>query len=230
MLWIETDTGTTVQNPDGSFSSKAQDIQRILPTASETGYAISEGLNAIKITTVDNTANIKEMQEYVMFCDDQIRSAYVSPDLVGNSGSYANAMANNQSSEVIINYITLDVIETMQKQLAERLIKFAFGEDENDDYGYFELVDHSLEDKATWAKIIESAREIGLLDMKKLEDVNLLRSKIGLPPLDKITDDMILGMQEQIGRGSNIGKMNEQIKKPYANGMKNKKEHDYNKK
>lgn len=232
MVVYGTDTQTQVQvNDNGDTISMAQNIQNTVAEAAATGYQIIEGMEAYKVDTIDNTANLDEMRNLLNHYNSEIRAGLCTPDLVGNSGSYANAMANNQANEEIINNLTLQVIHTVQSQLVETILDMAVYGDKNQgipvserEYGYFELLDNSLNDKAIWAKIIESAKEIGMIDPKSIEDFNFIRKKLGLAPITELNEDLVYGMMGLVNEGehvskSNIAKTKEQIREPYANGM-----------
>lgn len=217
---IETDTQTQIQNPDGTTISQAQNITNKLADGARSGFLVVESLNSLKTTTINNTADLDQNVNTIQFLNNEIRTGLVSADLVGNSGSYANAMANNRSTEVIINNITKHVMDTVMNQLIKPAIDEAMGEIE--DYGHFELLDNSLEDKVLWAKVLEGSKNLGVVDPKSLDDVNLIRKKLGYPPVDKLTDDIIYGMMglmEGNGTPVNMAKAKEDIGMPYSNGM-----------
>lgn len=219
MVFFQTDTQTQVQ--DGSrFISKAEELQQNLPLAAQTGYYISESKDAVEITTIDNTADLDKILSTIYAFNDQIRTGLVTPNLVGNSGSYANAMANNEANRDIINNLTEDIIDVLMCQLVVPIIRYGKDEDATE-FGYFELLDNSIEDKTLWAKICETAKNMGVIDPNSLDDVNFIRKKVGLPPLNDLSEDIIMGMMsdmQMMGKGVNMGKAKQSIKQPYANG------------
>jgi len=232
MVVAQTDTQTMVETASGDYISKAQDFQQVMSEGAETGFLISEGMDAVKFTTLDNTAKLDEMIMAIQNCNHEIRAGLVTPDLVGNSGSYANAMANNQANNEIINNITEHVINTLINQFAKVILEEAVGEEE--DFGYFELLDNSLNDRAIWAKILESTKSLGIIDPKDIDDVNFMRKKMGLQPVDKLSDDIIYGMMGlleagNMDLGSNITKMKEDIKAPYSGGLDKVQKNHYGK-
>lgn len=231
--FIETDTSTRVETTDGNTISKAQDIQNSLGAASTTGFLISEGINALKITPLDNSMDVDKIINSIEHFNNEIRSGLCTPNLTGNAGSYANAMANNQSNDEIINNFTLHAINTIQTQLVNVILDEAIGGEYGrkiKDYGHFELLDNSLQDKAIWIKILEGGKMLGIIRPDNLDDINFLRKKIGMTEIDTLDDDMVNQMIQMMmpkQDGTNIGKAKENTKEPYANGMENKKQYDY---
>lgn len=219
MVFFQTDTQTQVQ--DGvRYISKAEELQQNLPAAAQTGYYISESKDAVDIKTIDNTADLDKILSTIYAFNDQIRTGLVTPNLVGNSGSYANAMANNEANKDIINNLTEDIIDVLMLQFVVPVIRYGKDEDATE-FGYFELLDNSLEDKTLWSKILETTKQMGVIDPNSLDDVNFIRKKVGLPPLNDLSEDIIMGMMsdmQAMSRGVNMGKAKQDIKKPYANG------------
>lgn len=219
MVFFQTDTQTMVQDGN-NFISKAEELQQNLPDAAQTGYYISESKDAVGITTIDNTADLDKILSTIYAFNDQIRTGLVTPNLVGNSGSYANAMANSEANKDIINNLTEDIIDVLMQQLVVPIIRYGKDEDAKE-FGYFELLDNSLEDKTLWSKILETTKTMGVIDPNSLDDVNFIRKKVGLPPLNDLSEDMVLGMMsdmQAMSKGVNMGKTKQDIKQPYANG------------
>lgn len=218
LIVFQTDTQTDVQTASGTYISKAQELMNTLPEASQTGTLISEGADAIKITTIDNTADLDQILATIYACNDEIRTGLVTPNLVGNSGSYANAMANSEANSDIINNLTEDLIYTLREQFIKPVIRNGLDEDATE-FGTFELLDNSLQDKAIWVKILEATKAMGVIK-PDLSDINFIRNKVGLPPVDSLDDDLVFQMTADIlpNRGTNINKTKQETKVPYANG------------
>ncbi|MBP6432164.1 MAG: hypothetical protein KA319_10380, partial [Ferruginibacter sp.] len=203
------------QGPEKFIEPTPENIQNTVAAAAATGYQIIEGMEAYKVDTIDNTANLDEMRNLLNHYNSEIRAGLCTPDLVGNSGSYANAMANNQANEEIINNLTLQVIHTVQSQLVETILDMAVYGDKNQgipvserEYGYFELLDNSLNDKAIWAKMIESDKEIGMIAPKNIEGFNFIRKKLGLAPITELNQDLVYGMMGLVNEGEHVSKSN----------------------
>lgn len=218
LIVFQTDTQTEVQTASGNYISKAEELMNTLPEASQTGTLISEGADAIKITTIDNTADLDQILATIYACNDEIRTGLVTPNLVGNSGSYANAIANSEANSDIINNLTEDLIYTLREQFIKPVIRNGLDEDAAE-FGTFELLDNSLQDKAIWVKILESTKTMGVIK-PDLADINFIRNKVGLSPVDSLDDDLVFQMTADIlpNRGTNINKTKQETKVPYANG------------
>lgn len=218
MVLFQTDTQTMVETVDGKYISKGQELREQMPSAAQTGYYVSEGMDAIKVVTIDNSADLDKILSTIYACNDEIRTGLITPNLVGNSGSYANAMANSSANSDIINNLTEDLIDTLINSLVKPVIKFGLNEDATE-FGSFELLDNSLEDKALWSKILETTKGMGVIQ-PTLEDINFIRNKIGFTPVDSLTDDLIFQMTADILplRGVNINGTKQDAKIPYANG------------
>lgn len=224
-IW-ETDTQTPVETEDGRSISMAENLQNTLELGASTGQYIIESTNAVKYGTIDNTMKFDEMVKLKDAYNAEIRAGLVTPDMFGNQGSYANGASNSANSQIIINNFTLHIIETTMNQFIKPLLDTAIGNVE--DYGHFSLKDNSLDDAAIWTKIAEGSSGIGVIDMSNLADVNKVREKIGFPPLEKLSDDLLNQMNPM--RGTNIAKTKEEVGKPYANGLKKVTDNTYDKK
>ncbi len=229
------DTQTQVEIEEGGATiSMSENLKRTWATGAQTGFYFVDGKDAVDFTTLDNTANLEQMGSLIDRYNSEIHAGLCTPDLVGNSGSYANAMANNQSNEEIINNLTLHVIDTIENQFVKPNLDFAIGEDQVEDYGHFELLDNSLNDKAIWAKILESSKELGVIRPKEIDDFNFIRKKLGFTPVDEIDDDIVYGMMGLFNDSdpmerSNFAKTKESIKAPYSGGLDKKQNNRYDK-
>jgi hypothetical protein len=155
----------------------------------------------------------------------QIRAGLVTPDMFGNQGSYANGQSNSANSQVIINNITKQILETVMNQFVRPVLDNAVGYVE--DYGHFTIKDNSLDDAAIWQKLCEGGAKMGILDISDLNDVNIMREKISFPPKDEISEDML--MQANPLRGTNVNKTKQEVGKPYSNGLKTVTKNTYGK-
>jgi hypothetical protein len=219
---IETNTETTVEYAPGKFEPLSTNLTKMLKTMAGTGYGIVDGLNAIKVNLIDNSADMEKMWYPVDKCDEQIIMAHCIASAVSNSGSYANAKVNSDNSKDLVNSITLQFIETLQYQLVEPALKAAFGDDiEEDDLGCFELKDNSLDDQVLWGQLALSLRNAGLFDPSNLDQVNSLLHKVGMQPVDKVSHEALIGALDPRETETNIGAAKQAIGKPYAKGLDN---------
>lgn len=228
MILFKTDTQTKVQTTTGSFISVAEDMSDVLPSAAAQGYLITEGLHSYEHFVVDNTADLDKMLNLVHFYNDQIRTGLITPNLVGNSGSYANAMANNFAHEEMITNIALHVKDTLENQLIPKIIKYGLDDiDKTDTIGSFEILDTSLENKTMWGKILEMSKNLGTIS-PNIDDYNFIRRKLGQPEVDKLTKDDLYNM----AMASNTSKTNitgtkQDLNTPYAAGINDVKQDQY---
>lgn len=241
LVWITTDTQTQVELPNGNTISQAQNVQNTIADGADTGFIITEGLGSVKLETINNTANLDEMANLVNMYNNEIRSGLCTPNLVGNSGSYANAMANSQANDVIINNITLHLIDTVERQFVKPILDNAiYGKQgslgaaspEDRTYGRFELLDNSLNDKAIWGNLLLNAKNLGIMDPQSLDDLNFMRKKLGMTEVDKLNEDLVYGMMGLLNEGNadmraNLAKTKEELKEPYSGGLERVKKNHY---
>jgi hypothetical protein len=216
VVW-QTDTQTQIEVPGSSKSiSMAENIQNTLAEGATTGHYIIESQGGVTYGTIDNSMNFEEMVKLKEHYNAQIRAGLVTPDMFGNQGSYANGQSNSNNSQVIINNITKQILETVMNQFVRPVADNAIGDVK--DYGHFSIKDNSLDDAAIWQKICEGGANMGVLDIADLNDVNIIREKISFPPKDEISENML--MQTNPLRGTNVNKTKQEVGKPYANGLK----------
>lgn len=222
MVLFYTDTQTMVDDGSGKFIPMAENLELTMEQGASTGYLIIEGKGAVEHHVIDNTADLEKMATLVYLYNDEIRTGLVTPNLVGNSGSYANAMANTEANSDIIDNLTLSFIDTLLNKLVKKIIKYSIDDTEKpENIGYFELKDNSLEERAIWAKVLEVGKSLGVINPKSLDDVNLIRSKLGLASLTELDDDVIFNMTNAMSSGLagiNINKTKQDVNTPYANG------------
>ena len=223
MILFKVDTNTMVDYGNGKFGTMKENIQNTSEEGLASGVYIIEGKNAVDVETIDNTADIEKMATLVYLYNDEIRTGLVTPNLVGNSGSYANAMANGDANSDIIDYLTEELIRTLEDQLVTKIITHSIDDvDKVENIGYFELLDNSLEERAVWGKVLELSKTLGVIDPKSLDDFNFIRKKLGYKPVDKMDDDMMFNFMQQMNeQGVNVNKTNQEVGKPYANGGAN---------
>jgi hypothetical protein len=224
MILFYTDTNTTVDFGDGTFGSMKQNVASTIDQGLASGVYIIEGKNAVEHHVVDNTADLEKMASLVYLYNDEIRTGLVTPNLVGNSGSYANATANNEANSDIIDYLTQEVIRTLEEQLVPKIIKHSVDDmDKVEDTGYFELLDNSLEERAIWGKVLEMSKNLGVINPKSIDDYNLIRKKLGYKAVDDFEDDALMHFMQAMtepenSHGVDVNKTKQDVGKKYANG------------
>ena len=179
---FSTDSQTVVQtDTNGTTQSLNQNVSSKLGEGSKKGFMVVDGLNSVQVQTIDNSANFEHFVKLRDSYIANIRAGLCFPDMTGNSGSFANAMANNESVNVILDNILKSVVRTVD-EFMEVAIDNAM--DNVEDYGHFEILDNSLDDKAIWSTIFKDATTSGFYDPTNLDDVNMARKKFGFPLLD----------------------------------------------
>lgn len=220
LVMIETDSESTVEYSPGQFEPLFTSMKKQFATMAGTGFGFVDGLGSIKVTTIDNTADLQKMWIPIDNCDDQIRIAHCVPNLVGDSGSFAGKKVNSDTHKNLANSIALQFIDTLKTQFSNRVIYAAYGDDvPEDELGDFELLDNSLDDQIMWAKLFLDARNTGLLDPSNLEQVNFALHKMGMPPVDKVSEDVLMGIFDPSKEPANVGAAKQAMGEPYAKGI-----------
>lgn len=221
-----TNTETQVQLDDGTFIPMSDHLNNILPQASKTGMLVIAGMNSVDIKTIDNTADLEKMFKIVEGLNHEIRTGLLTADTTGNSSSFANAKVGVDSQKDIDMNFVQQFVHTMIHQFSKPCLEFGFPEEEIDQiegWGHFEIIDNSLNDQVMAAKVLEVAKSIGVINPKSLEDYNIMRKKMGFPPVSKLEDDavaaMLSGMADMSSMGVDMADAKSTIKQPYANGL-----------
>jgi len=224
MIMFFTDTNTVVDFGNGKFGSQKQNIEETIAQALASGVFVIEGKNAVDMKTVDNTADIEKMASLVYLYNDEIRNGLVTPNLVGNSGSYANAVANSEANSNIIDYLTEGIIESLNVLVAKIIKHSVDDKDKVENAGHFELLDNSIEERAMWSKVLEMSKNLGVINPNSLDDLNFIRTKMGLKANDKEDKAFMKFFKDTLNAdiskkdNVNVNKTKQDIGKKYANG------------
>ncbi len=214
---IETNTETTVQYGDGSTVTAQQDLIKNMAKAMSSGILVTGyGLNALKINTLENSADIEKMRSAIDMCDYQIRVANCSSDFVSNSGTFASAKVNADSQKEFKNTVVEYFVDVLIEQLVKFTLHAGYGED-IEDYGCFEILDNSIDDKLKWADLYQKAAANGSFDPTDIEQLNYAQRKQGLYISDKVTADAMLGLNTN--KGGDISAVKEITNEPYSKGL-----------
>lgn len=214
---IETNTETTVQYGDGTTASAQQDLIKNMAKAMSSGVLVTGyGLNSLKINTVENTADIEKMIKSIEMCDYQIRVAHCSSDFVSNNGTFASAKVNADAQKEFKNTVVEYFVDVLMEQLIKPTLHAGFGE-HIEDYGYFEILDNSIDDKLKWADLYQKAAANGSYDPTDIEQLNYAQRKQGLFISDKITSTAMLGLNTN--HGGDTSAVKEIINEPYSKGL-----------
>jgi hypothetical protein len=224
MIMFLTDTNTTVDYGNGKFASMKQNVEDNVADGLASGVFVIEGKNAVDIKTIDNTADLEKMASLVYLYNDEIRNGLVTPNLVGNSGSYANAVANSEANSNIIDYLTEGIIETLDVLVAKIIKHGVDDKDKIENPGHFELLDNSIEERAMWSKVLEMSKNLGVINPDSLDDLNFIRGKMGLKPNDKEDKELMKFFKDTLNAdiskkdNVNLNKTKQDLGKKYANG------------
>lgn len=225
---IGCDTGTQVQTPSG-FVNQSENINSILPDAAMSGYLVYDGINSLKIDKIDNTMDVEKMLAPLRYCDEQILISLCTPNLIANSGSYANAMANGEAYNIMLTNYCKMIANDIKQQVVITNLKLDLAPDEYpEDWGNFQLLDCSLSTRIQQGQLLQVQKELGILDITQLPDFNYARGKTGLDMVDELTPEMLNNIRMQLGSGA-IPQMeaNQMAKKPYAQGLKDVQDDHY---
>ena len=105
----------------------------------------------------------------------------------GDVGSYALGSEHMELYQQGINAILLNLTETILEQLIRPLIVWNFGAQES--WGFFNIKESKTE-VASWSSILLNMLQTGVIDRNNLDDLNFVRSRIGMDLLDELPSDM----------------------------------------
>lgn len=214
---IETNTETTVVYKDGSTATAQQDMIRNMEKAMSTGVLVTGyGINSLNIHTIDNSADIEKMIKTIELCDYQIRVAHCSSDFVSNNGTFASAKVNADSQKEYKNTIVSYFVDILMEQLVKPTLHAGYG-DKIENYGYFELLDTSVDDMLKWANIFQAAMASGSYNPSDIEQLNYAQRKMGIYVSDKPTPSTMLDLSSN--KGGDVSKTKEILNEPYSKGL-----------
>jgi hypothetical protein len=239
LVIFKTDPQVKVDLGNGQYIKLSENVNNTV-SHTQNGYMVVDTIHGMEVVTVDNTADMLHMTHVADFHAQQIRTAFCVDDMVNNAGSYANATANSQSKKDIIQSFALTIRDDPLKDLIKKFKTYAFygGEPQDEeDYGYFEIKNTSLQDQAVATKVMETLANIQvngtpILDGDNLDDINSVRRAGGLSEADELPKKIEIEEQKMFGSSKkiNINKTKQESKVPYANGGANQiKSKQYNK-
>ena len=126
----------------------------------------------------------------VQYLDRLIMRGLLIPSLLfesGDVGSYALGSEHMELYQQGINAILLNLTETILEQLIRPLIVWNFGAQES--WGFFNIKESKTE-VASWSSILLNMLQTGVIDRNNLDDLNFVRSRIGMDLLDELPSDM----------------------------------------
>lgn len=141
---------------------------------------------------VPQTSNASDFMAAIDLCNKSILRALLVPSLIfGNgdgTGSYSLGQEHAKTFEKILDGMLAGVRETLRHQLIRQLLQYNFPKSawEKDGLGDFSKREMSQDERQHEMQVIESAVNIGAINMTDLNDLNTVRDKIGLEPLDEV--------------------------------------------
>lgn len=147
---------------------------------------------AFETDIVTHTSNANDFLETLRFCNQSIMRALLLPSLIftngDGSGAYALGQEHAKTFDKILDSILSGFKAVLVDQLVSRLIKMNFPSSvwEKEGFGDFTKRELSQEEIGKELESIERAVNIGAIDMNDLNDLNVIREKIGFEPRETL--------------------------------------------
>ena len=141
---------------------------------------------------VPQASNAQDFMAAIDLCNKSIMRALLIPSLIfGNgdgSGSYSLGQEHAKTFDKILDGMNAGLSEVLINQFVKELIAYNFPKSawEKDGVGSFSKREMSQEEVSKEIDVLEKAVNIGAVDMDDLNDLNAVRDKLGLEPLDKV--------------------------------------------
>ena len=124
----------------------------------------------------------QDFEALVAYCNKMIYRALGLPSLIadhGNTGSYSLGKQHFKLFILVLEKILFEVIDVLIEQLVRPLIEMNFGPQE--DCGTFNVEEFEEEDAKVLAETAQILTQTGYMSAEKLDDVNAVRERQGLP-------------------------------------------------
>lgn len=139
--------------------------------------------------------------QLILYCNTMIYRAFGLPSLIadsGTTGSYSLGKQHYQLFVLVLEDILNELIDCLLEQLIRPLIEKKFGE--QSDYGDFSAANLQADDELLIAETLVELEACGAIDRTRLDDLNYMRERIGLPLLTE--DDILPAMPPVAGAGA----------------------------
>lgn len=152
---------------------------------------------------VPQSSNASDFMAAIDLCNKSLLRAMLVPSLIfGNgdgTGSYSLGQEHAKTFDKILDGMLAGVKETLRTQLVRELIAYNFPKSawEKDGLGDFGKREMAQEEISKEIDILEKAVNIGAVDMNDLNDLNAIRDKIGLEPLEKLPEREVVQVSEE---------------------------------
>lgn len=140
---------------------------------------------------VPQASNASDFMAAIDLCNKSMLRALLVPSLIfGNgdgTGSYSLGQEHAKTFNKILDGMLAGAKETVLEQIVKDLIRYNFPEAMiGNAKGDFNKIEMSPEEISREVDILEKAVNIGAVDMLDLNDLNAIRSKIGMEPRESI--------------------------------------------
>lgn len=222
LLLFYTDSTRPIQDINGNTYSIADDLTNKLNNYDGNGFLIINGKlgETAQHAVVDNTAKLDDFQIGIDMLNNEIRTSYLTPGTMFESeGNYATSMSHNSNYGKITASLCDDLCETLLTQFVKPQIAYNWYED---DLGYFELQELTIDDKLKIAKLMEFGYGYNVLcqDETKpeqfLADLNMCRRQMEWDT----TDDIFINPELE-SQGTNFSDTQRMAGTPHADGLNN---------
>lgn len=132
----------------------------------------------------------------VRYWDRTIMRGLLIPSLLfeaGDVGSYALGQEHMELYQQGLDALLSNLTETLLEQLVRPLISWNFGEQSS--WGRFDVKESKTE-MSSWATLLNTMIQTGAIDRTSLDDVNFMRSHLGMDPLAALPGDLPLTVSE----------------------------------
>lgn len=128
----------------------------------------------------------EDFHQLVGYCNTMTYRALGLPSLIadqGSTGSYSLGKQHYELFVLVLEHILNELIDTVIDQLIRRLIEMNFGPQDN--YGDFTREKLQAEDEKLISEVLTNLRTSGAIDPERLDDLNWMRDRVGLPLLEE---------------------------------------------
>lgn len=128
----------------------------------------------------------EDFHQLVGYCNTMTYRALGLPSLIadqGSTGSYSLGKQHYELFVLVLEHILNELIDTVIDQLIRRLIEYNFGPQDN--YGDFTREKLQAEDEKLISEVLNNLRTSGTIDPERIDDLNWMRDRMGLPLLEQ---------------------------------------------
>lgn len=188
-------TGRTIKDPQAPGGERQETIADTMESSisnvgNGTGVVVQrpspqDDIELGTLTTGNNFGSA--FREKLSYLNTAIYRGLLIPQLLiaeqegGGMGGQAIAAVHFEVFKLMLGELYNEMIEPFVEQVIGPLIQLNFA---TDDFGYFERAVYDVATLEVMSNVFTSLVESGLVDNQDLEDINMLRSKAGLPMMD----------------------------------------------